>query len=267
MPINKYNQNHVERNLYVNPKLKLNSSVSNELVADRLKYTFNDTKKLLDSANIKDIIPFIIWNDTWNQYGIYGPKKDESYRPQAKLRYSKGRKVFVDFGCGNIGWETSLPHPAFILYNFAKTAVVIPTTSDDGSNFSNEMELSLIRCRKDNNVFPCDSLINLNQIRVISKNRILKDLNCSAQDYMLSNETVDELNSKLPDPIIPYNIDLKQCIEIKIAHLYAKDVFNKMVDYNKQINLNNQSIEKLKDEINELRKENTKLKSRLNNYR
>jgi hypothetical protein len=190
---------------------------------------------LLENFSINEIIPFIFWNDFWNDCGIYGPNRDTAVRPQTSLRYSRGRKVFVDFGCSNIGKETSLPHPAFIIYNFAETAIVVPTTSDDGSTFTPEMESALIRCKGDKIIFPNDTIINLHQIRVISKNRIIRDLNCDARSYILTNDAVDELNRRLPSSIIPHGIDLQKCIEFKLAHLYAPDIFFKFIGLKKEL--------------------------------
>ncbi len=64
-------------------------------------------------------------------------------------RYKWGDKVFVDFGCGNIQTELSFPHPSIVLYNFANTVIVAPTTSDDSPNsFSADIEEVIIKAKK-----------------------------------------------------------------------------------------------------------------------
>ena len=97
--------------------------------AAELGSTLSDTESLVQSCQNVQAIPFILWNDFYNSAGILAPKsKKKSYR------YKWGDKVFVDFGCGNIQTELSFPHPAIVLYNFANTVIVAPTTSDDSPN-------------------------------------------------------------------------------------------------------------------------------------
>ena len=104
--------------------------------AAELGSTLSDTESLVRSCQNVQAIPFILWNDFYNSAGILAPKsKKKSYR------YKWGDKVFVDFGCGNIQTELSFPHPAIVLYNFANTVIVAPTTSDDSPNsFSADIE-------------------------------------------------------------------------------------------------------------------------------
>ncbi|MBS5316793.1 MAG: type II toxin-antitoxin system PemK/MazF family toxin [Clostridiales bacterium] len=227
---------------------------SNEFIKNQLRYTLNDTNRLMSKQEIISTIPYLFWNDFMNSYGIYADRRDQPANEKAKLRYARGRKVFVDFGCSSIGKETALPHPAFILYNFAETAIVVPTTSDDGSTFTPEMEKALIRCKGDMKVFPHDTIINLHQIRVISKNRIINDLGCGAEEYVLTNEEVDFLNKETTNKFVPYNINLKDCIELKIAQLYCPSIFYKTVDLENKIREQQTEIEKLKELL--MQKEN-----------
>ncbi len=229
-------------------------TTSNTFVNQQLNTTINDSNDLLRQQLIKDTIPFILWNDTWNEYGVYGSKRNSPARKYSNYRYSRGRKIFVEFGCGNIGREISLPHPAFVVYNFPKTAVIVPTTSDDGSPFSKKIKKALIRCPSDGQVFPKDSLINLHQITMISKNRILNDLNCSASQYNLPDSSVDEINKNIGKDLIEYGIDLKECIELKLAHLYAPDIFFKLFQYKEE-------VEKLKNKNNQLQNTIEQLKN------
>lgn len=219
----------------------------------QIQFTLNDSKKMLGTKKICEVTPFIFWNDFWNQFGIYSPGRDSMKDAASSNRYSRGRKVFVDFGCSNVGKETSLPHPAFIIYNFAETAIVVPTTSDDGSVFSREMEPALIRCKKDGKIFPADTLINLHQIRVISKNRIIKDLKCDARDYIVTDEEVDRINSGLAASILHYGADLQKCIETQISRLYTPDV---LINYAK-LNHNYDDLNRMFLEVNH---ENEELK-------
>ncbi len=146
-----------------------------------------------------------------------------------------------------------MPHPAFVLYNLPKTVIVVPTSSDDGPELSPPLQKALIKCPRDGQVFPKDTLLNLHQIRAISKNRIISDLKCSAQQYTVPNSSIDDFNNHIGKNFIDYGIDLKQCIELKLAYLYAPDVFFKMFRYKKE-------LEEFKKENNKLRKVVKKLK-------
>lgn len=217
-------------------EIKTNSTNLDVDICTELANTLSDTTNLLHDKKCSESIEFILWNNFWNQYGIYGSKRDISRNRNKKFhRYVRGRKVFVDFGTGNIGKETSLPHPAFILYNFTETAIVVPTTSDDGSTFTPEMEKALIRCPKDGCVFPEDTIINLHQIRAIGKNRIISDLNCSSKDYILPNCSIDNINKYLSIGSIPYGTDLKKCLELKFSELISPDVYFKMVKLEQRV--------------------------------
>lgn len=223
---------------------------SNTLVEEQLHLTLSHSKEMMGSQNLENTIPFILWNDYWNKVGIYGSHRDIAFRPTSSLRYTRGRKVYVDFGC-NVGKETSIPHPAIVIYNFAETMIVVPTTSDDGSPFTEEMENALIHCPKDGNIFPQDTIINLHQIRCISKNRIISDLQCSVQDYFLPNQKIDELNRRIGHMIIPYRANLKTCIEIKLTHLYSPNVFHELRTSNRQIEILEERIFELEKKTRE----------------
>lgn len=226
---------------------------SDQLLKDQLRFTLSDTRSLLEGKDIESAIPFILWNDTWNKIGIYGSHRDSPIKPEASYRYARGRKVFVDFGV-NVGKETSIPHPAIVVYNFAETMIVVPTTSDDGSTFTDEMEDALIRCPADGSIFPNNTIINLHQIRCIAKNRIISDLGCNVDNYILPNTIIDELNKRIGFNYIPYHTNLKICIEMKIAQLYTPEIFHQNIKLKEE-------LENLKATVEELQKSMTEAAS------
>ena len=171
MPINK----QLLRQLLATEKFKKCADSPDS--AAELGSTLSDTESLVRSCQNVQAIPFILWNDFYNSAGILAPKsKKKSYR------YKWGDKVFVDFGCGNIQTELSFPHPAIVLYNFANTVIVAPTTSDDSPNsFSAEIEEVIIKAKRDGTVFPKDTIINLHQIKSVHKDRIISNLRCNVK--------------------------------------------------------------------------------------
>jgi hypothetical protein len=75
-----------------------------------------DTKNLVEPHTAKKVIPFILWQNVWNEFGFFGSQKDGKRRREATKKYSRGRKVFVDLGY-NISHEKSEPHPAIVFVN------------------------------------------------------------------------------------------------------------------------------------------------------
>ncbi|MCQ6281075.1 type II toxin-antitoxin system PemK/MazF family toxin [Bacillus sp. EB600] len=217
-------------------------------VANQLRYTLNDTSSILDNNLVKEVVPFIFWNDTWNKIGFFGLSKNHPVRAVSGKRYSRGRKVFVDFGL-NAGRESSLPHPAIVIHNFKDLVLVAPTTSEDDGLLDKEIEKVIISVPKDGIVFPQDTIIELHQMRCVSKNRIINDLNCNVDQYIVPNDTVDELNKKMKTTVIPYGANLKQVIEAKLCYHYAPDIFHQNIHLNTVIEQLQKENEKMKKQI------------------
>lgn len=241
-----------------NNYIKLLQKTNSFLVA-QLNNTFQDSNCIIQEQNSKESIGFIFWNDFWNHFGIYGDLRETKKDTSTFKRYSIGRKVFADLGYGNIGKELSMPHPAIVLYNFAETVIIVPTTSDDGNSFSEEMERAIIRCTSDKKekesknekpIFPFDTVINLHQIRVIHKNRIINDLKCNIEDYLMTQKDIDWLNNIIKENAIPYGINLRECIRLKIMHLFSREEFFDYIRIKKQNEVYNI---KIKEYINDIK--------------
>ena len=185
--------------------------------AAELGSTLSDTESLVRSCQNVQAIPFILWNDFYNSAGILAPKsKKKSYR------YKWGDKVFVDFGCGNIQTELSFPHPAIVLYNFANTVIVAPTTSDDSPNsFSADIEEVIIKAKRDGTVFPKDTIINLHQIKSVHKDRIISNLRCNVKSYIVDRQEIARQNAIHGADTFTDGMDLLDCIRTKLAYILA----------------------------------------------
>jgi len=203
-----------------------------------LEHVLQDTQMLMEPLPVKTVIPFILWQDTWNEIGFFGPKRKAPYRNEATLKYSRGRKVFVDLGY-NIGDEGSLPHPAIVLRNFKDMMVVVPTTSNENNKIlrlePDIQEMNLV-VPADGAIFPNETILQLHQIRIISKNRIIRDLGCNIKDYVPKADWIDQVNAGLKCPgLIPYGTNLLKVLEMKICAHYAPDVFHQILKLKKRV--------------------------------
>ena len=200
-------------------------------VALDLNTTLADTEMLVGACVNRQAIPFILWNDFFNQSGTLAPKNGKR-----QYRYKWGDKVFVDFGCANIQTEISFPHPAIVLYNFSNTVIVAPTTSDDNPTFSDDIESVIIKVEKDGRIFPKDTVINLHQIKAVHKERIISNLKCNVRDYTVGSSEIQRLNRVEQKPIFSDGIDLLTCIRIKLAAMFASQYVQSILAENEAAN-------------------------------
>ncbi|WAH38140.1 type II toxin-antitoxin system PemK/MazF family toxin [Alicyclobacillus dauci] len=207
-----------------------------QYVSDELDSTLHGEKDLLENKQIKKVVPHILFKDFWNTYGILGPLRDDD----PKKRYSRGRKIYVDFGTGNIGKEASLPHPAFVLMNMAQTVIVVPTHSDEDAKaeaYSEEVKKATIWCPKDGVIFPKDTTINMYDIRSVSKHRVINDLKCDAEDYIMPDDAVKKLNQLSGEKdLFPYGVDLKTVLQLKVMELFAPGILKELKDLRNKSN-------------------------------
>jgi mRNA-degrading endonuclease toxin of MazEF toxin-antitoxin module len=252
MPINRRRLLHLKK-CHVSPN---NPAHTDSYIKNQLSSTLHDTQRKVENVTISEAIEYTLWNDLWNDIGIFGTNKDKMIGDAAKDRYSRGQKVFVNLGY-NVGKEASMPHPAIIVKNFRDLAIVVTTTSDDGTNLG-ELEDMVIHCPKDGKVFPNNDIVELHQIRCIGKNRIIRNLNQNVKDYILPDNQVDQLNKiiekrlstigvKLQNPVLSYGTDLRTIIDIMISFHYAPDTFNDMV----MLKSNVEKLEKDKQDLTE----------------
>ncbi|MBL4952201.1 type II toxin-antitoxin system PemK/MazF family toxin [Neobacillus sp. YIM B02564] len=172
-----------------------------QTVSSQLRYTLSDTRNVLEQKTVENVVPYILWNDTWNKIGFFGPDKDHPTTHHAGKRYSRGRKVFVDFGL-NAGREASLPHPAIVIQNFKDLVLVAPTTSNDGGALDPSIEKVILSVPGDGVIFPQDTLIELHQMRCVAKNRIINDLKVNVDQYIVPNRVVDTLNQQMKNAFL-----------------------------------------------------------------
>ncbi len=207
--------------------------MSDSFILSQLTETLSETEQLVKTYRLGESIPFLLWNDLLNKHTLNGTNYDTysvtNPNGTAPLRYSTGRKVFVDFGYG-IDRELFQPHPAIVLGEFQELLVVAPTNTDDGAVFHGDIKKAMIRIPNDDyrlpghrSIFPKNTIINLHQIRHISKNRIQKDLYCNVKNYITPDNVIDELNSYFPYPILRHRDNLLRAIMMKLAHLYSPD--------------------------------------------
>jgi len=230
-------------------------------ITKSLNITLEDSKTKICAGSVKNVLEYILWNDLWNTYGFFGERKDKLDKHASK-RYQRGQKVFVNFG-HNMGREASLPHPAIIVKNFKHLAVVVPTTSKDDSDLG-DLEKLLIYCPKDGNVFPEDDVVEIHQMKCISKNRIINDLGKNVRDYILPNEQIDSLNQiisdrlgtlglKLERNMINYGSDLRKIIDIMIMFHYAPDSFEALARLQYEFENVTYELAKTKSELDSLK--------------
>lgn len=199
----------------------------------QLAETLKETEQLVQTYNLKDSIQYLLWNDLLNKHTLKGVNYDtyqvSSPTNSNPVRYASGRKVLVDFGYG-IDRELFQPHPAIVIGDFKELLVVVPTNSDDGSSFPGDLEKALIRIPTDSHpskkypIFPKDTLINLHQIRHISKNRVKKDLRANVKLYNMPKSNITQLNGYLPYPVLNHGDSLHRAIMVQLAQIYSPDV-------------------------------------------
>jgi len=245
--VNHSNLNRV-KNSHSKQSLSTTSVSSDKVVTQQLRNVLNDTQNVVMNSTLEFGIPFIKFQDQWNKSSLFGRFYDKYNSVDRNRRYKRGSKVFVDFGIG-LDKETALPHPGIVLYDFPKNIIVAPTTSDDGNKLTGEILKGLIYCKGDGNIFPHDTIINLHQIRVVSKNRIIRDLKADAGSFILDDAEIDRINNYLPAPILEYQTNLLHAIEIKIAHLLSPYTLFEM--------------KALQDEVTDLLEENARLNDQL----
>lgn len=248
MPVNKDRIRSFESNSVKNVTSKNVDKVNMELLL-----TLNETTELIQKEKCKDVVPYILWNDFVNRYGTLAPKISSNYN-----RYTWGTKVFVDFGMTNVQTELSYPHPAIVLYNFNNTVIVVPTTTDDKeTSFSDDIEHSIIKVKKDGTIFPNDSIINIHQICAVHKQRILRDLRCNVKNYIMDSTEIDRLNNLEEYCVFHYNSNLLECMRLKLFSLLDKQFISSVFE-DEAYNIN--TIINLQKRIKDLEEENNKLK-------
>lgn len=167
------------------------ADVEKELIS-----TLNDTKALMNGKYLSESIPFILFNDLMNQYGVHGPKKDVDRTTLRSRKINRGRVVFVDFGI-NVGSELCFAHMAVVVANYAGIMQVVPISSYRGS-IPQALQDSTVFI--DANTYPDfqhDSLLLVHQMRTVDKNRIIKDMRFTIAGTPLMEELEEAVAKKV----------------------------------------------------------------------
>lgn len=129
------------------PALKSKITNNDSFIMNQLSEILQETEQLVKTFQLSESIPFLLWNDLFNKHTINGPNYDTYHVTNPKgvpIRFARGRKVMINFGYG-IDRELCQPHPAIVLADFQELMAVVPTTSDDGSVFHNEVKKAIIQ--------------------------------------------------------------------------------------------------------------------------
>ncbi|EMI10877.1 uncharacterized protein YifN (PemK superfamily) [Anoxybacillus tepidamans] len=204
-------------------------------INSELPKNLKDTEDLVKGLTIEQAIKFILWNGLWNQYGIFGDKREEAriFKEKDKegnlvekdyysKRYGRGKLLSIDFGVSNIGRELSYVHTGIVIDDYPSIVVVVPMTSkkDSGlNNISDEIKKCIIPVlKKDYPEIKEDSYILTHQIRAVSKNRITKIVGSIARTKLM-----EELEEMLFSRQTPYIKKLKneqiEALEKRISDL------------------------------------------------
>ncbi|MBC1500874.1 type II toxin-antitoxin system PemK/MazF family toxin [Listeria weihenstephanensis] len=148
-------------------------SADNKHIIDepQLFLDFYDAKeKLTHNFRTKRLESSIRWLLGFERY-----VKDKETAVKRKYRnYSKGSIVYVDF-FGNYGSEMTYDHPAIVLKEQGGLLIVAPLTSNSRKfRDNNKYHIKLSRNTTNLGNQSKDSTILLEQIRCISKNRVLR---------------------------------------------------------------------------------------------
>lgn len=149
---------------------KSGSKVRRGLDEKTLRFHFKRTLTLLEETLEND--SEYDFGQTIN--GLYHYIEDRKHKENnsfASPSYLKGSIVLVDFGTMNFGYEFNDVHPAVVLTQNKFQVMVVPCTSEKcNRNIPDSMQFS-----KDDG-FKKDSVVLIDQIRYISKNRVISNL-------------------------------------------------------------------------------------------
>lgn len=234
--------------------MKITATKDDNNVMTELINTLDDTKDNLSVNVVNKVIPFIFWNNIWNEYGVFGTNTAKANY----WRYTSGQMVYVDFGCGNIKTELSFPHPAILLYNFAQTAIVIPMTTDDKKTpFDAELEDVIIKVKGSKDSINNDSIINMHQPKAIHKERIINKINYNVKNYIIDDDEIKRLNSRINIEAFKANMSLWECIQLKYTLMFNRELFNQQTKLLNERNQLIQHINDIEEMLNQFEEENS----------
>lgn len=203
---------------------------------------FEAQNKLVDNFQNKSLESNIRWLLGFENY-INDKRQSECSRPRFR-NYSKGTIVFVDF-FGNFGNEFTYDHPAVVLKENRGLLVVAPLTSNQSIyNDSEKYHIKLESGKAEFGNRKINSTILLEQLRTISKNRIIKG---STFGRISNNEKLKEIDLA----VINY-----------LSNITFESIKN---DYEATISEKDLALKEKEDLINDLNSELIELKQKLAN--
>ncbi|HYK74330.1 MAG TPA: type II toxin-antitoxin system PemK/MazF family toxin [Pseudoneobacillus sp.] len=202
---------------------------------DSIDKSLSKTKEIITKQSLLSSSFFLRSSETWNQYGIYGNKKNDKINHWAGKSYSRGKLLFIDYGQYNIGEEFSLEHMGIVIQDFGNDLItVLPVTTDRGQTYHKNIERSIIRVKsKDYSQFEHNSILLIHQIITVSKNRIIKEL--------VKAKTLK-------------GTPLFEEIQERIVSSFAYDTHKGIIELNSKLGEKELEIEKLKSIIQKLEK-------------
>ncbi|EFX6585657.1 type II toxin-antitoxin system PemK/MazF family toxin (plasmid) [Ureibacillus chungkukjangi] len=198
-------------------------------------------------------------------------------KPKHSLRkaYSKGSILYIDF-YGHFGNELTYDHPAIVLAESGNDLIVAPITSSPSIyNDSLSYHISLPARDKDFGNMPNPCTIKLEQLRFISKRRILVPFKSRVSD----NEKLKEIDIALMKLLAEFTFNTYEQTSIGYEELkiLAEESQNKLtevleiaekldqecIELDQQNEILNTDMEVLKFELEQLRAENQDLKDQI----
>lgn len=165
-------------------------------------------------------------------------------------KYSTGSIVYVDF-FGHFGNEMAFDHPAIVLGEVGRDLIVAPITSNesvfgDSEYYHVKLEKGIAALGD----MPVDSTIKLEQVRFISKRRLLVNFKKRISD----NGKLEEIDIALMKILASYTFEKREKRYEELVKLaqHAEEIIQESLEYVDELTKKN---EKLEEEIEALKKQ------------
>lgn len=170
--------------------------ITKNLSEDEINSTLGTVKTMLESLPPKQQHIMAEWLDVWCKYIGY----EKNFLPQRLKYYKRGEIVLAHFGY-NVGSELGGVHYAIIVENnnnkSNNTMVVVPLSSLEDNKSKEDLFPSEVFL---GNILPNSDKLSYampQQIRVISKLRVIKPKSAKDVVYKISREQLNEIDNKI----------------------------------------------------------------------
>lgn len=152
-------------------------------------------------------------------------------------KYQKGSIVYVDF-FGHFGHEIAFDHPAIVLAEVGNDLIVAPITSNQ-SIFENNIEyhIKLPKNIPELGDMPNDCTIKLEQIRFISKRRLLVNFKKRVSDI----DKLKQIDMALIKILVNYTFEAKDKEHKKLIKQASK-IIEDSLDYIEELSTENEGL-------------------------